>query len=77
LAQHDAETRFHALAAKGSAKRGAKLLDKLGSQFDALLDRMQTANARAGMRAAFRASPKQLGKAAVAFARRRSQPENL
>ncbi len=29
LAQHAAETRFQALAAKGSAKRGLKLLDKL------------------------------------------------
>ncbi len=29
LAQHDAELRFHALAGKGSAKRGLELLDKL------------------------------------------------
>lgn len=29
LAQHDAELRFHALASKGSAKRGIELLDKL------------------------------------------------
>jgi hypothetical protein len=33
LAQYDAETRFHALAAKGSAKRGLKLLDKLDRHF--------------------------------------------
>ena len=29
LAQNDAELRFHALASKGSAKRGIELLDKL------------------------------------------------
>ena len=46
-------------------------LDTLNSEFDALLARMQTAKARAGMKAAFNASPKQLGKAAVAAARRR------
>jgi antitoxin Phd len=46
-------------------------LDTLNGEFDALLARMQTAKARAGMKAAFNASPKQLGKAAVAAARRR------
>ena len=29
LVQHDAEVRFRALAARGSAKRGLELLDKL------------------------------------------------
>ena len=33
LAQHDAETRFQAPAAKGSAHRGLKLLDKLDRHF--------------------------------------------
>jgi antitoxin Phd len=46
-------------------------LDALNGEFDALLARMQTAKARAGMKAAFAASPKQLGKAAVAVARKR------
>jgi prevent-host-death family protein len=46
-------------------------LDALSGQFDALLARMQTPKARAGMKAAFAASPKQLGRAAVAAARRR------
>ena len=46
-------------------------LDTLGEQFDALLARMQTPKARLGMKAAFGASPEQLGKAAVAAARRR------
>ena len=33
LAQHDAETRFRALAAKGSVKRGLELLAKLDRGF--------------------------------------------
>jgi hypothetical protein len=46
-------------------------LNTLSSQFDALLDRMQTPQARRGMSAAFNASSKQLGKAAVVAARKR------
>lgn len=46
-------------------------LDSLSGEFDALLARMQTPAARAGMKAAFDASPKQLGRAAVAAARKR------
>ena len=46
-------------------------LDTLSGEFDALLARMQTPAARAGMKAAFDASPKQMGKAAVAAARKR------
>jgi len=46
-------------------------LDTLNGEFDGLLARMQTAKARAGMKAAFNASPKRLGKAAVAAARKR------
>ncbi len=46
-------------------------LDTLTGEFDALLARMQTPAARAGMKAAFDASPKQMGKAAVTAARRR------
>lgn len=59
---------FDALSRAGEAK-----LDTLSHQFDALLARMQTSKARAGMRAAFDASPKQLGKAAIAVARKRGQ----
>ena len=33
LAQYDAEARFRALAAKGSARKGLALLDKLDRQF--------------------------------------------
>lgn len=46
-------------------------LDSLTREFDALLARMQTPKARAGMKTAFGASPRQLGKAAVAAARKR------
>jgi prevent-host-death family protein len=46
-------------------------LDTLSAEFDALLARMQTPRARAGMKTAFAASPKELGKAAVAAARTR------
>ena len=57
---------FNALARATESK-----LDTLSSEFDALLARMQTPKARAGMKAAFDASPKQLGRAAVAAARKR------
>jgi antitoxin Phd len=50
--------------------RGPTKLDSLSAEFDALL-RMQTPAARAGMKAAFNASPRQLGKAAVIAARKR------
>ncbi len=47
-------------------------LDTLSGEFDALLARMQTPAARAGMKAAFDASPRQMGiKAAVTAARKR------
>ena len=57
---------FNALAHAAESK-----LDTLSGEFDALLARMQTPKARAGMKAAFDASPKQLGRAAVAAARKR------
>jgi hypothetical protein len=33
LAEHDTETRFHALAARGSRERGLALVDKLDRAF--------------------------------------------
>jgi len=57
---------FNALSESDETK-----LDTLSDQFDAMLERMQTPHARRGMKAAFDASPKQLGKAAIAVARRR------
>ncbi len=47
-------------------------LETLSREFDKLLEGMQTSAARAGMNASFHATPKQLGKAAVAAARRRA-----
>ena len=46
-------------------------LGNLTKEFDEMLLRMQTPKARAAMKAAFHASPRQLGKAAVAAARSR------
>jgi antitoxin Phd len=57
---------FQALTNAGRIK-----LDTLSGEFDASLARMQTQAARDGMKAAFDASPKQLGKAAVAAARKK------
>ena len=48
----------------------ASSLDALNGQFDGLLARMQTPAARKGMAAAFNASPKTLGRAAVKAARK-------
>lgn len=47
----------------------ASRLDTLTAEFDDLLERMQTPAAIDGMLAAFRASPEELGRAAVAAAR--------
>jgi len=45
-------------------------LENLGAQFDALLQGMQTLKARKGMKAAFDASPAELGRAAKAAAKK-------
>ena len=45
-------------------------IETLSDEFDGILARMQTPAARAGMNAAFHATPKELGKAAAASARR-------
>jgi len=47
-------------------------INTLSAEFDALLSRMQGSSARDAMHAAFGASPEQLGKAAVAAARKRA-----
>jgi antitoxin Phd len=49
----------------------AQTLDSLSEEFDQLLAGMQTQNSRKGMKAAFNASPAQLGRAAVKGARRK------
>ena len=46
-------------------------LNSLSNEFDAALARMQTTRARDGMKRAFNASPKQLGKAAASAVRKR------
>jgi len=48
-----------------------RTLDALSADFDAMLARMQTPKARARMKTAFDASPKEVGRAAVAAARKR------
>lgn len=57
---------FNALSGAAETK-----LDTLSQEFDALLARMQTSKARRGMKAAFAASGRRLGKAAVAATRSR------
>ncbi len=52
-------------------KTADSTLDTLTAEFDALYARMQTPKARAGMKAAFEASPEALGRAAVTAARKR------
>ena len=46
-------------------------INSLSAEFDSLLIGMQRPGARKSMRAAFRASPKRIGKAAVVAARKR------
>ena len=47
-------------------------IEALSGEFDRLLASMQTPAARAGMDAAFHATPKELGKAALTAARKRA-----
>jgi antitoxin Phd len=48
-----------------------RTLDTLSEEFDAMVVRMQNPKSRAAMKAAFAASPEELGKAAVAASRKR------
>lgn len=57
-------------------KDRAPQLDELSTEFDALLMGMQTAKARQGMADAFKASPSQLGRAAVAAVRKARRPSS-
>ena len=52
------------------AQARSRTLDNLGAEFDDLLERMQSPNAKRGMEAAFNASPAKLGRAAVKAARK-------
>ena len=49
----------------------SQTLDVLGNEFDELLAGMQTQRSRKGMKAAFNATPAQLGRAALKGARRK------
>lgn len=53
------------------SRRPEAQIDKLSSEFDMMLTRMQRPGAREAMDAAFHATPEQLGRAAVAAARKR------
>ena len=53
------------------AAAGARRLEALTAEFDALYARMQTPRVRRGMKAAFDATPEEIGRAAVAEARAR------
>jgi antitoxin Phd len=73
ITKHDAEKAvlismeaFEALSRAPESR-----IDTLSAEFDTLLARMQGPAARQAMHLAFHASPKQLGKAAVAAARKR------
>lgn len=50
-------------------RSSSPVLDELDDEFDALLAGMQTPGAKAGLAAAFDASPEELGRAAVKAAR--------
>ena len=73
ITKHDAPKAIVLSMEEFSALTDARTprLDDLSADFDAMLARMQQPRARAGMKAAFGASPKELGKAAVAAARKR------
>ena len=73
ITKHDAPTAFVLSVDEFNAlaKATARTLDTLSADFDAMLARMQSPKARARMKAAFGASPRELGKAAVAAARTR------
>jgi prevent-host-death family protein len=60
---------FEALSASANVNADAEL-DALNREFDVMLARMQEPGTREKMKAAFHASPKELGKAAVEFARK-------
>lgn len=55
-------------------KERSRSLNDLSSEFDELLARMQTSQARKGVEAAFNASPDELGSAAVTAAKKQCAP---
>lgn len=73
ITKHDAPKAVLISVENFNALAGATdtTLDTLNREFDALLAGMQRANVRRGTKAAFAASGRELGQAAVAAARRR------
>ena len=73
ITKHDAPKAVLISVENFNALSGAAVmkLDALNHEFDALLAQMQTPKARRGMKTAFAASAKELGKASVAAARSR------
>jgi len=73
ITKHDAPKAIVLSMEEFSALTGGstRRLDDLSADFDAMLARMQQPRARAGMKTAFGAPAKELGKAAVAATRKR------
>jgi hypothetical protein len=61
--------RLHGAQSRG-AQQDAGRLDLLTAEFEAQFESLQTAVARAGMKRAFAATPKRMGKVSVAAARK-------
>lgn len=68
----DAAVLISAARYRALTQEPGRELDLLTARFNRMFTGMQTARARKGMRAAFQASPEELGRAAVAGARRRA-----
>ena len=73
ITKHDAPKAVVLSMDEFNALTGAteRTLETLRGHFDAVLAGMQTPRTRAGMQAAFEASPRDVGRAAVAAARKR------
>jgi antitoxin Phd len=73
ITKHDAPKAVMISMDEYTALSGASesRINRLSAEFDSLLMRMQGPKARNAMKSAFHASPKQLGKAAVAATRKR------
>jgi hypothetical protein len=57
-------------AARRRAEGGVRIVEQFECTGDPIIDQMQTAASKSGLKQLFRATPAQLGRAAVAAARR-------
>jgi len=71
ITRHDTPKAVLVSAEEYRRLTGNKEINRLSERWDALLEEMQTPAARKGVRAAFAASPEELGRAAVRAARKR------